>query len=173
MTAKRIAEMSGVSGAAISQWLNPLVSKGVLTWCDERRVQFPDVELLEKAKRSGKAYVRINGTFGLSSPYDLTGDERWSADGELFREYDLELDNVGDSGSWNDAVVEATPDNEDDRVKIIDFSKMHQTLGVKELSENNAFENKNVGDNGAGSAIHSEICAGNLYDELSGILSFN
>ena len=73
----------------------------------------------------------------MPSPYDLTSDERWSPDRELFREYDLELDDAVDEGCWNDAVVETTPDNEDDRDKIIDFSRMHQTPGDKVLSENN------------------------------------
>lgn len=86
--------------------MNPLISKGMLTWCDETGLLFQDVESLEKAKRSGRAYVRINRTFGLPSPYELTGDERWSPDGELFRIYDLELNDADDSGSWNDAVVE-------------------------------------------------------------------
>jgi hypothetical protein len=27
--------MTGVSVAAISQWMNPLVSTGILIWCDE------------------------------------------------------------------------------------------------------------------------------------------
>ena len=35
MTAKRIFEMIGVSVAAKSQWLNPLIRNGVLIWCDE------------------------------------------------------------------------------------------------------------------------------------------
>jgi len=56
--------------------LNPLISKGVLIWCDERGGQFQDMESLEKAKRSGNAYVRINGNFGLPTPYELTGDKR-------------------------------------------------------------------------------------------------
>jgi hypothetical protein len=173
MAAKRIAEMTGVSVAAISQWLNPLVSKGVLIWCDEGRMKFQDAEALEKAKRSGKAYVRINGTIGLPTPYELTSDERWSPNGELFREYDLELEDADDSGSWNDAHVEVVAGCENDSAKIIDFSKMHQTPGVKVLSENNAFEYKKIGDNGGGSATLSEISAERLTEELSGILSFN
>ena len=173
MTAKRISEMTGVSVAAISQWLNPLVSKGVLIWCDENGGQFPDVQSLEKAKRSGNAYVRMNGTFGLPSPYDLTGDVRWSPNGELFMEYDLELEDADDSGSWSDSVVEVDPGIENDRDKTIDFSKMHQAFGVNASSENNAFENKNIGHNGGGPEICSEVSAGHLYDEFSGILSFN
>jgi hypothetical protein len=78
----------------------------------------------------------------------LTGDERWSPDGELFREYSPELDDAADQGSLNAEDVEAAPDNENDPDKIIDFSKMHQTLGDKVLNNNIAFNNKKVGDNG-------------------------
>jgi len=153
--------------------LKPLVLKGILIWCDEHGIKFQDVETLEKEKRSGKAYVRINGTFGLPTPFELIGDERWAPDGELYLEWDFELDDVNDQGSLNDEVVEATLNNENDRNKIMDFSKMHQALGDKVLSENNAFENKNIGDNGGRSATYSEISAGRLTEEPSGILSFN
>ena len=61
---------------------------------------------------------------------------------------------------------------ENDSVKIIDFSKMHQTCGVNALGENNGSQNKNFGDNGCGST-YSEISADRLTEELSGILSFN
>jgi hypothetical protein len=40
-------------------------------------------------------------------------------------------------------------------------------------SENNDFQNKNIGDNGDGSATHSQISEEQLYDEFSGILSLN
>ena len=169
ITAKQLSGVAGVSVAAISQWLTPLVSKSVLTWCDGNGVKFQDVEALEKGKRSGHAYVGINRTFGLPSPYDLTGDERWSPDGELFREYDLELEDAADSGSWNDAHVEVVPGCENDSAKIIDFSKMHQTPGVKRKQR---FRKKTLEITG-GSATLSEISAVNLYDEFSGIRSFN
>jgi len=172
MTAKRISEMTGVSVAAISQWLNPLISKGVLTWCDKDGVQFPDMETLEKAKRSGKAYVRINGTFGLPSPFELTGDERWSPGGDLFMEYDLELDETDDQGRLNAAEVEVAMDNEDDRDKIIDFSRIDKTLGVNALSEKMGSQNKNIGDNGGAPATCSEYSADRLTAEIAGILSF-
>jgi hypothetical protein len=42
----------------------------------------------------------------------------------------------------NDADVETALDNEDDRDKIIDFSRMNKTLGVNVLSENNGSQNK-------------------------------
>jgi hypothetical protein len=102
----------------------------------------------------------------------LTGDEKWSLEGELFKEHDLEFDEVTDQGSYNAADVETVLDNEDGRDKIIDFTKMHQTFGVNALSENNGSQNKNIGDNGGVPASCSEYSADRLTEELSGILSF-
>jgi hypothetical protein len=51
-------------------------------------------------------------------------------------------------------------------------STMHQP-GVKVLSENMGSQNKNIGDNGNGSATCSEYSADRLTEEISGILSFN
>ena len=55
---------------------------------------------------------------------------------------------TNDSGSWNDAFIEVDPGINNDPDKIIDFSKMHQTLDDKALSENNGSQNKTIGDNG-------------------------
>jgi hypothetical protein len=73
----------------------------------------------------------------------------------------------------NVSVFTGVLDIDNDRDKIIDFSKMHQALGVKVLRENNGSQNKNISDNGGGSAIYSEISAERFTDEISGILSFN
>ena len=67
--------------------------------------------------------------------------------------------------------VEAALDNEINRDKVIDFSRMHQP-GVKVLSEKMGSQNKNIGNNGHGSATSSEYSADRLTKELSGILSF-
>jgi len=45
--------------------------------------------------------------------------------------------------------------------------------GVKVLSENNGSQNKNIGDNGDGSATYSGFSADRLNDGFSGILSIN
>ena len=73
----------------------------------------------------------------------------------------------------NVSVFTGVLDIDNDRDRIIDFSKMHQALGVKALRENDGFENKNDGGNGCGSATYSEISAERHADEISGILSFN
>ena len=40
MTPRALSEKDGVSTAMISQWLKPLIEKGVLTWCDEKGFGF-------------------------------------------------------------------------------------------------------------------------------------
>ena len=96
MTPRRIAEREEVSGATISEWMKPWIQKGVLVWCDEEGVEFPNQSSLEKAKRTGKAHVRFQEICDLPSPYDLTGDERWAPEGELYAYWDLELDDETD-----------------------------------------------------------------------------
>ena len=59
MTPRALSEKTGVSTAAISQWLKPLIGKGVLSWCDEKGLGFNDVAERERAKRSGKAYLKV------------------------------------------------------------------------------------------------------------------
>ena len=61
MTPRALSKKEGVSTAAISQWLKPLIEKGVLNWCDEKGHGFMDVADLEKAKRSGRAYLTVVG----------------------------------------------------------------------------------------------------------------
>ena len=92
MTPRELAERTGVSTAAISQWSKPLIEKGVLTWCDETGVVFGDDLALEKAKRSGKAFLCVAGGKSLPSPFQLTGDPRWDKGGDLYAAYDLQLD---------------------------------------------------------------------------------
>ena len=98
MAPRALSEKTGVSTAAISQWLKPLIEKGVLSWCDETGVDFVDDLALEKAKRSGKAYLSVAGGKSLPTPFQLTGDLRWDKGGDLYAAYDLELgDGCGDS----------------------------------------------------------------------------
>ena len=51
-------------------------------------------------------------------------------------------------------------------------STIYEVSGVNALSENNAYENKNIGDNGSKSATCSQISADRLTKELSKVLSF-
>ena len=96
ITPRALSEKTGVSTAAISQWLKPLIEKRVFSWCDENGIGFSDITDLEKAKRSGKAYLTVAGTRSLPTLFELTGDSRWDKGGELYAAYDLHLD--GDAG---------------------------------------------------------------------------
>jgi DNA primase len=94
---KDIAEKYGVSASAISSWTTQKVKGGILTWCDENGNLFIDDKDLGKAKRSGKAYLKVADDYdkktvtGLPSPFKLTGDSEWDKNGKLLEMYDLEL----------------------------------------------------------------------------------
>ncbi|MFO7644137.1 MAG: winged helix-turn-helix domain-containing protein, partial [Desulfosarcina sp.] len=96
MTPRALSKKDGVSTATISQWLKPMIEKGVLDWCDEKGHGFMGVADLEKAKRSGRAYLKVSGGKRLPTVFELTGDPRWDKGEELYSAYDLHLD--GDSG---------------------------------------------------------------------------
>jgi len=104
ITPRALVMKTGVSSAAISQWSKQLVKRGGLCWCDKKGMEFSDDQALDKAKRSGKAYVRVSRPNSLPTPYQLTKDRRWDVDGEYYQIYDLELecddgDNVENNGN--------------------------------------------------------------------------
>ena len=74
ITPRALSEKDGVSTAMISQWSKPLIEKGVLSWCDEKGHGFMGVADLEKAKRSGRAYLTVVGGSCLPTVFELTGD---------------------------------------------------------------------------------------------------
>jgi hypothetical protein len=130
MTPRSLSEKGSVSTAAISQWLKPLIEKGVLSWCDEKGAEFIDVADLEKAKRSGKAYLMVAGGRFLPTVFELTGDLRWDKGGDLYSEYDLHLDGeAGDQMFYQseETVVDqdmifdddSVPSNENPAVKVL------------------------------------------------------
>jgi hypothetical protein len=86
---KDLAKVTGVSVAAISQWMKPMVEKGVLIWCEKSGDEFSDITSLEKAKRSGKALIKVAGFSCLPTPFELTGNPSWDVEGELYRQYDF------------------------------------------------------------------------------------
>jgi len=61
-------------------------------WVHQKGCAFPDVKSLEKAKRSGKAYIKVANFNCLPTADQLTGDEWWNKDGDLYQKYDLELE---------------------------------------------------------------------------------
>jgi len=165
LTPRALSKITGVSGAAISQWLKPLIEKGVLNWCDEGGAEFNDVNALEKAKRSGKAYLCVAGGKSLPTPFQLTGDPEWDSGGTHYAVYDLQIDDIvgdlidTDMGKDNTIRNENGHDREDadpidEGVKVLseksndDIKKMMKTfrenqnkcepddLMVMELSDN-------------------------------------
>ena len=103
ITPRALSENEGVSTATISQWLKPLIGKGVLNWCDENGNGFMRVAELEKAKRSGRAYLMVSDGKRLPTVFELTGDSRWDKGGDLYLAYDLHLDNdVGERAFYPD-----------------------------------------------------------------------
>jgi hypothetical protein len=132
MTPRALSKKDGVSTAMISQWLKPLIEKGVLSWCDEKGHGFMDVADLEKAKRSGRAYLKVVGGCRLPTLFELTGDQRWDKEGDLYSAFDLYLD--GDTG---DQVYHQDEETVSDQDVIIDFENptSNEKPAVKVLSE--------------------------------------
>jgi hypothetical protein len=104
---KSLAAEWNISKGAVSGWVKSLVNKGILIWCDKNGKEYDNDAELSKAKRSGTAYIKANehyDFFGLPTPFELTGDSRWSEDGELLELYDLKLNAraLDDIDSMND-----------------------------------------------------------------------
>jgi hypothetical protein len=100
ITPSALSKKDGVTTASISQWLKPLVEKGVLSWCDEKGHRFMDVSDLEKAKRSGRAYLKVSIGKRLPIVLELSMDSRWYKNGDLHAAYDLNLDGDADDQAF-------------------------------------------------------------------------
>lgn len=147
ISSKDLSKVTGVSVAAISQWMKPLDDEGVLTWCDEKGDEFEDTASLEKAKRLGNAFIRVANYNCLPTPYQLTGDKRWDRDGDFYKQYDLEFDeNCTETAVINesDALSQESkpPSNSFGLAEYQDFAKMNE--GIKVLSEKCETENKKI-----------------------------
>jgi hypothetical protein len=132
ITPGALSKKEGVATATISQWLKPLIEKGVLSWCDEKGHGFMGVADLEKAKRSGRAYLKVAGGRFLPTLFELTGDPGWGRGGDLYAAYDLHLD--GDAG---DQAFYQSDETIVDQDIIFDFENAtsKDKPGVKVLSE--------------------------------------
>lgn len=171
ISSKDLSKVTGVSGAAISQWMKPWVDKGILTWCDEKGGEFENTRSLEKAKRSGSAFIRIAKFNSLPTPYQLTGDKRWDKDGgDLYKQYDLEVD----EDCTETAVVkegDQLPQESKASSSLFelaecqDFGKMNE--GVKVLSEKCEFENEKIDTKGE---INSSENVDDLFGDFQEIL---
>ena len=140
---RALSEKAGVSTAAISQWLKPLIEKGVLSWCDEKGLGFEDAAELEKAKRSGKAYLTVSDKCCLPTVYQLTEDSRWDKGGELHAAYNLHLDNDTsdlkyhqdeETVSAEDVIFddEHVPENDKTAVKVLSEKSHSEVLKMVE-----------------------------------------
>jgi len=167
ITPRALSEKTGVSNAAISQWLKPLIEKRVLIWCDEKGLGFEDVAELEKAKRSGRAYISVSERCCLPTLYQLTGDFRWGAGGDLWELYDLGFE-ISDPDEVESTVL---PDMETRNFIGEKSVPTDVDGGVKVLSEktgpDNNFKNERL-DSGLVPARIDD-----LANEFSGLLQMN
>jgi hypothetical protein len=115
---KSLAAEWKISKGAVSGVVKSLVNKGILIWCDKDGKEYDDDSELNRAKRSGTAYIKANehfDFFGLPTPFELTGDWEWAESGELLELYDLKL-NARDMDeievSEEDSTIESLLDEE-------------------------------------------------------------
>jgi hypothetical protein len=162
-----LSEKTGVSTAAISQWLKPLIEKGVLSWCDEKGLGFEDAAELEKAKRSGKAYLTVSDKCCLPTVYQLTEDSRWDLGEELWKLYDLDIEK-GDPDEDNSTVLPdmETEDYIDEKSVPLDDDRAVKVLSEKTGTDNN-FQNDNL------DSKLIQVGIDNLADEFRGLLQIN
>lgn len=171
ISSKDLSKITGVSGPAISQWMKPLVEKGILIWCGESGNEFSDIKSLEKAKRSGKAFIKVAGFSCLPTPYQLTGDKRWDNDGDFYNQYDLEFDEDNiESAVFNER--DQLPQDTKTSPNLLDLTEIHDTdktnEGVKVLSEKCDLQNKKLDVN---DEINSNENADDLFKEFQEVLS--
>jgi hypothetical protein len=167
ITPRALSEKYSVSPAAISQWLKPLIEKGVLNWCDEKGLGFEDAAELEKAKRSGKAYIMVSNKCCLPTVYQLTGDARWDLGGEYWGLYDLGIEESHRRGDEPTVLAKMEVENYNGEKSVpLDVEGAVKVLSEKTGPYNN-FQN-NCLDSGL-------VPAGidNLADEFSGLLQMN
>jgi hypothetical protein len=111
ITPRALSEKTGVSTAAISQWLKALIEKGVLSWCDEKGLVFTDVAELKKAKRSGRAYLKVSNKYSLPTVFELTGDASWDEGWEFWELYNLGFEKSNRHGDESTVLPEIETDD--------------------------------------------------------------
>ena len=175
VTLRDLAIKTGVTTAAISQWSKPLMDKGVLSWCDENGAVFADQPAMEKAKRTGRANIRVvGGGKSLPSPFELTGDPAWDKGGELYEAYDLQLDDSGDDDVRGRQLA-VTYNILSEPVGKYDAgdTRENDELGVKALSEKPHTEElkmiEQFGENQPSSEL-DRFFGADLFNEYSNIL---
>jgi hypothetical protein len=167
ITPRALSEKTGVSTAAISQWLKPLIEKRVLRWCDERGLGFKDVAELERAKRSGKAYLTVSERCCLPTVCQLTGDSRWDLGGEYWQLYDLGIESSDPDEVESTVLPEIETENFIDEKSV----PLDADGAVKVLSEKTGPDNNFQNDSLDSGLVPETI--DNLADEFSGLLQMN
>jgi hypothetical protein len=147
ITPGNLAKKRGVKN--VSGWTTKNVGAGRIQWCREDGSFFRDEDELDKAKRSGMAFLKIAENYthetitGLPTPFDLTGDSKWDEDGDLLKFYDLELEKrtaVRSVLGVNEVLKEGfNTVSEDEIVNIIEYSG-NEPEGVKVLGGNSGKE---------------------------------
>ena len=145
ISAKDLAKADGVSGSEISQWKKPLIEKGVLMWVDQKGSAFPDEKSLEKAKHSGKAYLKVGQFKRLPTPFELTENPDWDIGGELYLRYDLGFESSTDT--------EVSDLNESEK-KSFSFETLAESYDVENKEE---AEKQTEGDKVLRSIPHKEV----------------
>lgn len=159
LKSKALAEKYGVSAASISAWAAKNVKNGTLTWCDDFGNSFTEEKVLDKAKRSGKAYLKIEDdtsatVTGLPSPSELTNDTDWKENGRLRKIYHLGLakESVDHEQPADPEVFNGVKgvfgggintSRGDQAVNIVDESGDFKT-GVRVFDENTGLTAKNI-----------------------------
>jgi hypothetical protein len=93
-----MATAAGVTREALYQWVKPRIAAGKLVWCDQSGTEYIDERILQKDKKAGKAFIKVQDTapaenaFRLPSLFDLTKDSAWDEDGEKYQLYNLDLE---------------------------------------------------------------------------------
>ena len=143
-----------------------------MSWCDEKGLGFKDVAEREKAKRSGRAYIKVAGGRFLPTVFELTGDARWDKGGDLYLAYDLRLD--GDTEEQEFCQSDETVGGQDIIFDDDSVTTTETETGVKVLSGKSHSEVlKMVDDFRKSEQATGSIDAANmnLSKEFSGILS--
>jgi hypothetical protein len=154
--------------------MRPWFEKGMFIWCSEQGHVFTNAADLEKAKRTGRAYVKVAGRCCLPTVYQLTGDTRWDEGGKLYERYDLDFRPVDDAEVKAD-VENALEDSEQAERDIFEeLIKKHSdddAKGVKVLSEKTGIENdfEKSGDDVGLVSMDAE----GLSDEFKRLLQMN
>jgi hypothetical protein len=167
ITPRALSENEGISTAAISQWLKPIIEKGVLSWCDENGLGFSDVAEVERAKRIGQAFIKVAERPCLPSPYQLTGNSRWDAGGEFWELYDL---GVEERERYEDEPM-VLPEIETKDFIGEKSLPPEADNAVKVLSEKTGPDNNFKNDGVASELI--QVGIDNLTNEFSSLLQMN